>query len=192
MPERGVLDVRIALHACCGPCLLEPFDALAAENEVVVVYANPNIQPADEYARRWDTLAAYAAANDIEVIEVAYDPGVWDAAAGHLSDLPRERCRVCYETRLSLSAAEAVSAGCEGLATTLSVSPYQDAGVLDEVGRAVAARSGLAWLGTDWRSRYPHATRRSRELDMYRQNYCGCLPSREEAQRSRAARRSGR
>lgn len=184
--------MKLALHACCGPCLLEPFDALAAEHDIVVVYANPNIQPVAEYVARRDTLLAYAAGQGIDVAEVPYEPAAWDSATASVLDDPRERCRACYTLRLSLSAAEAVTRGCEALATTLSISPYQDPGMLDEVGRAVADQSGLVWAGADWRSRYPEATRRSRDLGMYRQNYCGCLPSREEAQRAREQRRARR
>lgn len=184
--------MRIALHTCCGPCLLEPYDALVAEHEIVIVYANPNIQPAEEYRLRRDTLFEYARWCGMEVVEVAYDADLWDGATAAVRATRKERCSACYELRLRLSAEVAVRQGCQALSTTLSVSPYQDPDVLDDVGARVAAAHGLTWLGRDWRSRYPEATRRSRELGMYRQNYCGCLPSRDEATRSRAARREAR
>jgi hypothetical protein len=63
--------MRLALHACCGPCLLEPYDAYASDFEqVTVVYANPNIHPFEEYERRRDTLRAYAAPKGIGVEEL--------------------------------------------------------------------------------------------------------------------------
>ncbi len=184
--------MKVALHACCGPCFLEPYDALAAEHDVLIVYANPNIDPAEEYVRRREALLRHAEHRGIEVLEIAYQPQLWESATALARSTKEERCRACYELRLRLTAEAAVEEGCEALATTLSVSPYQDKDALEEIGARIAAAHGLTWLGHDWRSRYPEATRRSRELGMYRQNYCGCLPSSEEAERERAERRDAR
>jgi predicted adenine nucleotide alpha hydrolase (AANH) superfamily ATPase len=184
--------MRIALHACCGPCLLEPFDALAAEHEVVVVYANPNIHPREEYELRRDTLLAHAAEQGIEVVEGDYDVAAWDAAVAGREHDPAARCRACFEQRLTRTAQWAAANGCEAIATTLTVSPYQDPVAIDEAGRAAAAAAGVEWLPTDFRDRYPEATRRSRSLGMYRQNYCGCRYSKVEAQADRERRRAAR
>lgn len=184
--------MKVALHACCGPCLIEPLDALAETHEVTVVFANPNIQPYDEYVRRRDTLQTWAAARALRVVEVTYEPDVWELAVRGVKDAPGRRCERCYELRLELVATEAARLGCDALATTLSVSPYQDAAAIDSAGRDAAARHGLAWLFEDYRPRYPEATRRAREAGMYRQNYCGCLPSRTEAESERARRRAER
>lgn len=184
--------LTVALHACCGPCLLEPYDALASSHAVRVVFANPNISPREEYERRRDTLFAHAERNGIEAVEVICDPELWSRATRLAGASRAIRCRACYELRLSLTAEQAAAAGCDALATTLAVSPYQDVAAIDEVGAAVAGAAGLKWLGADWRSRYPVATRRSRALGMYRQNHCGCLPSMREAEVARNARRSRR
>lgn len=182
--------MRVLLHACCGPCLLEPFDALAAEHEVAVVYANPNIQPAEEYEHRRDTLLAYAAAQGIRVIELPYESEAWEAATAGL-ERP-ERCHACYRLRIGMAAAEAARDGYDAVATTLTVSPYQDPDAISAMGEEACAEAGVAFLVTDFRERYPEATRRSRALGMYRQNYCGCLPSKAEADAERAARRETR
>ena len=89
--------MRVALHTCCGPCLLEPFDALAAEHDVTVVYANPNIHPVAEYRHRRDTMLEYATGHGIEVVEVPYDPVAWMRAVAGLEDDPAARCRACFE-----------------------------------------------------------------------------------------------
>ncbi len=60
------------------------------------------------------------------------------------------------------------------------------------MGEEACAEAGVAFLVTDFRDAYPEATRRSRALGMYRQNYCGCLPSMREADAARAARREAR
>lgn len=184
--------MKVALHACCGPCSLEPLDALAAECEVVLVFANPNIQPAEEYARRWDTLRQWAESAEVEVVELACDEEQWESSTAEVRDAPRLRCPRCYSLRLSAVARYAASAGCDAISTTLSVSPYQDLGAIDQAGRDAADAAGLRWLASDHRERYPEATRRARELGMYRQNYCGCLASKSEADAQRAARRSGK
>jgi predicted adenine nucleotide alpha hydrolase (AANH) superfamily ATPase len=184
--------MRIALHACCGPCLLEPYDALAAEHDVRVVYANPNIHPREEYERRRDTLLAYTGPRGIPVDELAYDPEAWEAAVAGLDRESGERCRACFRMRLGATARHAAAIGCDAVATTLTVSPYQDPEAIREAGREVCAEAGVAFLVTDFRGRYPEATRRSRELGMYRQNYCGCRYSEEEAQEARERRRVAR
>lgn len=184
--------MKVALHACCGPCLIEPLDALTERHEVVVVFANPNIQPAEEYGLRRDTLREWAERHGLDIVETAYDPDVWEKIVEGVRDAPLLRCPRCYALRLQQVAAEAVRLGCDALTTTLSVSPYQDAGAIDEAGNRVASEHGLVWLFEDYRPHYPEATRRSREAGMYRQDYCGCLPSKAEADEARALRRAQR
>lgn len=184
--------MRIALHACCGPCLLEPIEALRSRGEVVVYYHNPNIHPADEYERRRDTLLAYADEQGIEVVESAYDPASWMRDAGRHGDERAERCRACYRLRLGQTARWAAENGFDAIATTLTVSPYQDIGAIEHEAREAAAMWGLEYVGEDFRERYSEATRRSRELGMYRQNYCGCVLSDVEARRERAERKRQR
>lgn len=182
--------MRVLLHACCGPCLLEPLDALSVLHEVTVCYANPNITPAEEYARRRDTLSEYADRAGIEWFELPYEPGRWAAAVVGL-DRP-ERCRACYRLRLGLVAEEAARRGFDAIATTLTVSPYQDIEGINAAGEQACADVGMGYLAADFRERYLDATRRSRELGMYRQNYCGCAPSMAEAEAERAARKAAR
>ncbi len=184
--------MKVLLHACCGPCLLEPFDALVAEHDVTVLYANPNIHPAEEYRRRRDTLLAYAGGHGIEVIEEPYDPVAWMQAVAGLEREPARRCRACFELRLGIAARTAASLGMDAIATTLTVSPYQDQRAVAEAGEAAAAAAGIAYIDADFRDRYSEATRRSRELGMYRQNYCGCMLSDIEAEQGREARRAER
>lgn len=86
-------------------------------------------------------------------------------------------------------------ARCEGfghVATTLAVSPYQLFDVCNEVLGRLAAAQGLTPVIRDFRPWYPEATRKSRELGMYRQNYCGCRFSAAEAALDRARARDAR
>jgi predicted adenine nucleotide alpha hydrolase (AANH) superfamily ATPase len=181
------------LHACCGPCLLEPYDALVADgHEVRVAYANPNIHPREEYERRRDTLLAYASERGIAVDELDYDVIAWQEAVRGRESAPGERCRACFRVRLAETARHAAELGYDAVATTLTVSPYQDPDAIREAGESACAEAGVAFLVTDFRDRYPAATRRSRELGMYRQNYCGCRYSDDEAREARESRRKSR
>jgi epoxyqueuosine reductase len=185
--------MRIVLHACCGPCLLEPFDALSIDgSEIVVVYANPNIHPVDEYERRRDTLRSYTEAQEIQVAEIEYDPCAWLEEVGPHSTDRKERCRACYRLRLGLVARWAAAHGFEALATTLTVSPYQDFEAIAEEGERAASSVGIHYVDRDFRDRYQLATKRSRETGMYRQNYCGCIISQVEAGEERASRKAAR
>lgn len=184
---------RLLLHACCGPCLLEPLDALAEQaDEVTILFANPNIHPAEEYERRRDTLRTYATSRNIEVVELPYDPAIWNERVLPLANAGPARCRACYAVRLGQAAGYAAAHGFDALATTLTVSPYQDAAAIAQEGRRAAEGVGIRYVDRDFRGLYAEATRRSRELGMYRQNYCGCALSDQEAQLQRAERKAAR
>ena len=185
--------MRLLLHACCGPCLIEPLDSFTeAADELTIVFTNSNIHPAEEYDRRLATLRTYAKSQGAEVVELPYEPDAWKRAVGPLADAGAERCRACYRLRLGEAARYAADEGYDALATTLTVSPYQSPEAIRAEGQAAAAAVGIVWLDRDFRDSYPSATQRSRELEMYRQNYCGCVYSDAEAEEQRALRRAER
>lgn len=184
---------RLLLHACCGPCLIEPLESLAIEAEsVTIVFSNSNIHPAEEYERRRDTLIAWATPLGVDVVELDYEPDEWASTVGPLAGAGVERCRACYALRLGAAARYAAENGFDALATTLTVSPYQDALAIAQEGARAAASTGIAYVDRDFRAHYAEATRRSREAGMYRQNYCGCVFSAEEARRDREERKAAR
>lgn len=188
--------MKILLHACCGPCSLEPVRLLHEEgHSLTIAYFNSNIHPVDEYTRRLNTLLAWAREENIPVIEGIYDPESWKMTAGaaHHGAKPREdRCRACYRLRLEEAARHAATHGFEGMATTLTVSPYQYTDIIAEELERACAPYNLTAVFRDYRARYPHATIRSRNLGMYRQNYCGCGYSAKEAQAEREERKEAR
>jgi predicted adenine nucleotide alpha hydrolase (AANH) superfamily ATPase len=181
----------VLLHACCGPCLLEPFDALEGDR-VDVLFANPNIAPSEEYRLRRDALREYADSHGIAWRETEYEPGLWREAVAGVEDDPHERCPRCFLLRLRMTAKEAAAGGYDAFATTLTVSPYQDQDAVREAARVAAQEAGVDYLDLCLADRYPEATRRSRELGMYRQRYCGCEPSMAEAEETRRRRREER
>lgn len=219
---------NLLLHACCGPCSLEPSRLLAQEGfDLAIYYANSNIEPAAEYARRLDTIGSWAAQAGIPFVEGPYDPRAWEATAGRIGDAAlaearekagrdaadapsradgdidlaplaidpakREaRCRACYRLRFEEAARVAAERGFDALCTTLSVSPYQYTDVIREELSRACAQAGVEAIFRDFRPNYAEATRRSRELGMYRQNYCGCRLSDAEAAAERAVRKRER
>lgn len=191
--------MKLLLHACCGPCSLEPVRLLrAAGHDLTIAYTNSNIAPADEYAHRLATLHTWAASEQVPVVEGFYDPAAWEACAGRIGEAAHDparreaRCRACYRLRFEEAAQMAASRGFDALGTTLSVSPYQYTDVIREELERAAAAAGVQPLFEDYRPFYNEATHRSRELGMYRQNYCGCRFSDAEAATERAERKAQR
>lgn len=185
--------MRVALHSCCGPCSIEVVDFHRdGGEEPTLVYANPNIQPRAEYELRRDTAARYADVVGAGFVEVEGGEDTWEREVAVFGADRSRRCRACYRVRFEAVARWARENGFDAVATTLSISPYQDADAIRDELEAAAARHGVRARFVDHRERYREATRRSREAGMYRQNYCGCRFSRVEADREREERRSRR
>lgn len=186
--------VPILLHACCGPCSIEPVKLLRDEGfEPVVCWSNPNIQPVAEHDHRLRTLESWA--RDVahaEVVVAGDDRDAWERLVAPHGFDREARCRACYALRLSEACRVARERGIDHVSTTLAVSPYQ---LFDACGRALdglCRANGLVPVWRDFRPLYPEATRVSRELGMYRQNYCGCRFSAVEAAVERHAARDAR
>ena len=178
---------------------MEPVRLLrAAGHDLTIAYMNSNIAPADEYAHRLSTLRAWAAGEQLDVLEGAYDPAAWETCAGRVGAAEgdparrKARCRACYRLRFEEAAALAAEQGFDALGTTLSVSPYQYTDVIREELERAASAAGVQPLFEDYRPFYDEATHRSREMGMYRQNYCGCRFSDDEAAAERSERKAQR
>ena len=191
----------LLLHACCGPCSLEPVRLLREEGfEPIICWTNPNIQPIAEHDLRLRTLQAWADdVAHVQVVVAGDDREAWERGVAPHGFDREARCRTCYALRLAESCRKACELGIEHISTTLVVSPYQLFDVCGEVLHALAQAHGLTPVWRDFRPHYPEATTRSRELGMYRQNYCGCRFSaaeaaieRHEARDERKAARSAR
>ena len=183
----------LLLHACCAPCSLEPVRLLREEGfEPTICWTNPNIQPHDEWQRRLDELRRWCADGDIELIEAGGGTAsagrpAWPRWARSASSLS---CVLCPASARGMPCAQ--DRGFEYVGTTLAVSPYQLFDTCNDVLERLAAARGLTPVIRDFRPYYPEATRRSRELGMYRQNYCGCRFSAVEAAMDRARIRDER
>jgi predicted adenine nucleotide alpha hydrolase (AANH) superfamily ATPase len=182
------------LHACCGPCSLEPLRLLREEGfDPVICWTNPNIQPLEEHDLRLRTLMSWA--RDVaqaEVIVAGDDRNAWERGVAPAGFDRTRRCRACYALRLAESCRVARERGFGHVSTTLAVSPYQLFDDCTELLVSLADAHGLTPVVRDFRPWYPQATKEARELGLYRQNYCGCRFSAAEATMERHEARDAR
>ena len=181
--NRGEGFAPLALHACCGPCSLEPLRLLREQGySPTILWTNPNIQPVAEHELRLRTLLAWARdVAHVDVVIAGDDRDRWERMAAPHGFDRRTRCRACYALRLDEACRVAAERGFKYVSTTLAVSPYQLFEDCGELLCAFASKYGLEPVWQDFRPFYSEATRESRELGMYRQNYCGCRFSAAEA-----------
>lgn len=183
----------LALHSCCAPCSSAVLEQLNDAFQIAVFYYNPNISPEDEFRRRAEEqlrlVREMPLAEDIRAEIGAYDPERFYAAVrGHESDPEGgARCSICFELRLRETAKYARDIGAEYFTTTLSISPLKDASRLNTLGSAIAAEYGLKYLHSDFKKKdgYRRSCALSKEYDLYRQDFCGCVYSKLEAERRR-------
>jgi predicted adenine nucleotide alpha hydrolase (AANH) superfamily ATPase len=93
--------------------------------------------------------------------------------AGHET----ERCRHCFDLRLTSTATKARENGFNAFTTTLLISPHQKHDIIKETGNKAAAEQGVAFLYADLRKRYSDSRHMTKPMDLYRQQYCGCVYS---------------
>ena len=126
----------------------------------------------------------------IEVIKGEYKPESFYEIARGLEQCTEggERCFACYELRLRETAKRAQAGNYDYFATTLSISPLKNAVKLNEIGERLAAEYGISWLPSDFKKKggYQRSIELSKEYGLYRQDYCGCIYSKEERERQRS------
>ncbi|MFH1689679.1 MAG: epoxyqueuosine reductase QueH [Candidatus Eisenbacteria bacterium] len=177
--------MKTLLHICCGPCALVPMRELLAEgHEVAGAFVNPNIHPYREFELRLEAARQAAEALGVEMVhEDGY--GLTEflrAVVGH----EETRCPICYAMRLDRVAELAVSLGFDGFSTSMLVSTQQDHDAIRRAGEAVGAAHGVEFVSRDFRPKVMEGVRASKEMGLYRQQYCGCIYSEWERYRKSA------
>ena len=189
---------RLLLHCCCAPCSSATLERLQAEYDVDIYYYNPNIQPEEEFRRRAGEeerfVAEFRPDGGVKVIVAEYEPERFEEIARGRESLPErgERCYLCYEMRMRRTAEYAREKGYDLFTTSLSISPYKNAGWINEIGARLAQETGVGFLHSDFKKQngYARSIALSKEYGLYRQDYCGCRFSRAERDRKVAARRA--
>ncbi len=178
------------LHSCCAPCSSYCIEYLSQYFEISIFYYNPNIYPPEEYEHRVEEqkrlVSEMSLKYPVTVIEGKFEP---DKFYNTVKGLEKEkeggaRCFKCYEMRLREAGLEASKRGFDYFTTTLSISPLKNADKLNEIGESVAKEVGVAYLNSDFKKKngYKRSVELSKEHNLYRQNYCGCVFSKKESE----------
>ena len=171
--------MKILLHICCAPCAIYPLKILReGGSEVFGLFYNPNIHPYSEYKRRLDTLNEYA--GDIDLRLITSDDYPMEDFLRNVAFREQERCRYCYHSRLSYTAHVAKKGKFDAFTSTLLYSKFQDRNLIIQLGKSLAKERGIPFLDKDFSDGWKEGIDTSKELGMYRQQYCGCIYSEKE------------
>ena len=180
---------RLLLHSCCGPCSSYVLEYLSRFFEITVLFYNPCIHPREEFERRLEEqkkmveLPRYS--NPVKLFIPPYQPQTFFEAVKGLEHCPEggERCKHCFAQRLSFTASAAKEQGFDYFATTLTVSPHKNQLVINQIGEEYSSPATV-YLPSDFKKKngYKRSLELSKEYNLYRQDYCGCIFSKREAQ----------
>lgn len=193
---------RLFLHSCCAPCSSYVLEYLRRFFDITVFYYNPNITEQEEYVKRVAEQkrligefnrqledGTIAGAYPIEVIEGDYQRELFFDSVKGLENCKEggERCFVCYEMRLRETAKRAKELEADYFTTTLTISPLKNAAKLNEIGERLAQEYGVPFLPSDFKKKngYKRSIELSKEYNLYRQDYCGCIYSKLEREAGR-------
>ena len=179
---------KLLLHACCAPCSSYVLEYLSNYFEITILYYNPNIYPKEEYTRRLEELKRflkiYKTKNKVTFVEEKYDEKEYYDSIKGLENLGEKskRCYNCYELRLNRAAIYAKNNNFDHFTTTLSISPYKVSKWINEIGGNLEKKYGIKYLYSDFKKRngYKRSQELSKEYNLYRQDYCGCIYSKQE------------
>lgn len=173
----------LLLHSCCGPCSSYVLEYLTQYFDITVLYYNPCISPLDEYMHRKAVQKdLISKMNDegknIDFLECDYGHDSFLELVSGLEDEPEggARCHACYRQRLEYAGCVARDGKYDYFTTTLTVSPYKNAKVLNELGLEISHKYGVSYLVSDFKKRegYKRSIELSKVYNLYRQDYCGC------------------
>lgn len=207
---------RLLLHACCGPCSSYVLEYLSKYFDITIYYYNPNIHPSEEYHRRLDELKKFltqfpeAVKNSVKLVEEAYNPEEYFSATKtleqpELQSEPEkgERCRRCYEFRMRKAYEYANNHSFEWFTTTLSISPHKDSEKINKIGKNLQKEKEdkiknleiskvTKYLPADFKKRggFLRSTQLSKEYGLWRQDYCGCVYSKQNSAKQKTEKQS--
>ncbi len=173
----------ILLHSCCAPCSSHVISVLKDYFDITILYYNPNISPAGEYEKRKNEQINFIKqlGYDIKIMDCDYDNDVYEKC---IKGLEKEkeggsRCLKCFRLRLEKTAKLASINNFDYFCTTLTVSPYKNSQVINSIGKELMDIYNVKWLYSDFKKEdgYKHSIALSKQYNLYRQDYCGCIYS---------------
>ncbi len=180
------LDHRpsLLLHSCCGPCSTEVLSYLAPYFDITVLYYNPNIEPYEEYLKRKGEQIRFIEEfkhDNIKFLDCDYENEVFHQKVKGLENEKEgmARCPVCFRLRLEYTAIKAKALGFEYFGTTLTVSPHKNSKQINTLGGIIADKYDVKYLFSDFKKKdgYKKSIELAKKYNLYRQDYCGCLYS---------------
>ncbi|HJX01949.1 MAG TPA: epoxyqueuosine reductase QueH [Candidatus Humimicrobiaceae bacterium] len=181
MPEYSTSKPKILLHACCGTCALYPYFLLEKDFNVTLFYYNPNLYPGKEYIKRLEGLKTISKKYDISLITGKYENKKWLSLTADFKDDPEggRRCALCFEMRLDETAHTAKKLGFDFFGTTLTISPHKNHETINSIGMRLASAEGVNFYESNLKKMngFKKTMELSKELNLYRQDYCSCVYS---------------
>ena len=171
---------NILLHVCCGPCSSSSIERLLSEGwRPVLYFSNSNIDTEEEFEKRYAELLKVAKANDLEVLKDRYDHPSWrSAVSGYEKEREGgERCSKCFAFNLERAYMKARELGITHFTTTLTVSRFKNSARIFAIGEGY---EGFEKIDFKKKDGFNRSIVLSREMGLYRQNYCGCEFSKKE------------
>ncbi len=176
---------KLLLHSCCAPCSSRVIEYLTNYFDITIYYYNPNIEPFEEYNLRKEEeirfIKEFPHHNKLDIIDCDYDNNLFKDITKGLENVKEGgiRCFKCYLLRLRNTALKAKELGYDYFGTTLTVSPYKNSQVLNKMGYNLEREIGIKYLPSDFKKNngYKRSIELSKEYNLYRQNYCGCIYS---------------
>lgn len=181
----------LLLHSCCAPCSSYVLKFLSEYFRITLLYYNPNIFPEEEYVKRVREqerlINELPVKNSVTFVEGRYEPKEFFDRVRGLENEPEGglRCMECYELRMREAAEYAREGGFDYFTTTLSISPLKNAEKINEIGEALEQEYGIKHLPSDFKKKngYKQSVELSAEYGLYRQNFCGCIYSKQSAKK---------
>lgn len=174
----------LLLHSCCGPCSTAVITRLINYFDITIYYYNPNIEPFNEYLKRKEEQLKVIRELGVKYINCDYENDIYRKAVKGLEDLPEgsKRCFLCFKLRLLKTALKAKEENFEYFGTTLTVSPHKNSEVINLIGKDLEENIKVKYLYSDFKKKegYKISIELSKKFNLYRQNYCGCLFSKNE------------
>ena len=192
--EKQIKDVKegtsLLLHACCAPCSSLCLERIANHFKVFIFYYNPNITDEEEYKKRIleikKLISLINPKYEVSLIEGKYEPLKFFEIAKGLENEPErgKRCYLCYKLRLSEAAKVAEELNFPYFCTTLTLSPHKNSNWLNEIGSSLDKEYNSTYLYSDFKKKngYKRSIELSKEYNLYRQDYCGCIYSKRDKQ----------
>lgn len=180
---------KLLLHICCAPDAAVVVERLRTEYDITGFFYNPNIHPQQEYQLRVKEMERVAFKMSFPLQVGTYDADHWFALTKGLEELPEggERCKLCFQLRLETTARFAANSKFDLFTTVLTVSPHKKAALINKLGKSIAEQYRVLFLEANFKKRdgFKRSLELSKLFNLYRQDYCGCVYSKQQGKYSK-------